>query len=32
VTYSRSEAIGAGHLGPVILNLLGVALPLGEEP
>jgi putative ABC transport system permease protein len=26
---SRSEAISAGHLGPVILILLGVALPLG---
>ncbi len=26
---SRSEAISEGHLGPVILILLGVALPLG---
>jgi len=26
---SRVEAISAGHLGPVILVLLGVALPLG---
>jgi putative ABC transport system permease protein len=26
---TRSEAISAGHLGPVILILLGVALPLG---
>jgi putative ABC transport system permease protein len=26
---SRSEAISAGHLGPVILILLGIALPLG---
>jgi putative ABC transport system permease protein len=26
---SRSEAVSAGHLGPVILILLGVALPLG---
>nr|MBA3311533.1 FtsX-like permease family protein [Nocardioidaceae bacterium] len=26
---SRSEAISAGHLGPIILILLGVALPLG---
>src|SRR5215218_9310312 len=26
---SRNEAISAGHLGPVILILLGVALPLG---
>ncbi len=26
---SRSESISAGHLGPVILILLGIALPLG---
>ncbi|MDQ4102760.1 MAG: ABC transporter permease, partial [Actinomycetota bacterium] len=26
---SRSEAISAGHLGPIILILLGIALPLG---
>jgi putative ABC transport system permease protein len=26
---SRSEAISEGHLGPVILILLGIALPLG---
>src|SRR5262249_11201296 len=26
---SRSEAVSEGHLGPVILILLGVALPLG---
>jgi putative ABC transport system permease protein len=26
---SRSDAISAGHLGPIILILLGVALPLG---
>jgi putative ABC transport system permease protein len=26
---SRSEAISAGHLGPVVLILLGIALPLG---
>jgi putative ABC transport system permease protein len=26
---SRSEAISAGHLGPVILIVLGIALPLG---
>jgi putative ABC transport system permease protein len=26
---SRGEAISAGHLGPIILILLGVALPLG---
>ncbi|WP_020392387.1 FtsX-like permease family protein [Kribbella catacumbae] len=26
---SRSEAIGTGHTGPVILVLVGVALPLG---
>ncbi len=26
---SRSEAISAGHLGPVVLILVGVALPLG---
>jgi putative ABC transport system permease protein len=26
---SRGEAISAGHLGPVILILLGIALPLG---
>jgi putative ABC transport system permease protein len=26
---SRSDAVSAGHLGPVILILLGVALPLG---
>ncbi len=26
---SRTDAISAGHLGPVILVLLGVALPLG---
>jgi putative ABC transport system permease protein len=26
---SRSEAIAAGHLGPVVLILLGIALPLG---
>jgi len=29
VSISRSEAISAGHLGPVILILLGIALPLG---
>lgn len=26
---SRSEAISAGHLGPIVLILLGIALPLG---
>lgn len=26
---SRSEAVSAGHLGPVILILLGIAVPLG---
>ncbi len=26
---SRSEAISAGHLGPIILILLGIAFPLG---
>lgn len=26
---SRSEAISSGHLGPVVLILLGIALPLG---
>ncbi|TDO48465.1 putative ABC transport system permease protein [Kribbella sp. VKM Ac-2527] len=26
---SRSDAIGAGHTGPVVLVLVGVALPLG---
>ncbi|MDQ3717018.1 MAG: FtsX-like permease family protein [Actinomycetota bacterium] len=26
---SRSEAVSAGHLGPVILIMLGIALPLG---
>jgi len=26
---SRSEAISAGHLGPIILIMLGIALPLG---
>jgi putative ABC transport system permease protein len=29
VSVSRSEAISEGHLGPVILILLGIALPLG---
>jgi putative ABC transport system permease protein len=29
VSVSRSEAISEGHMGPVILILLGVALPLG---
>ncbi|WP_109510291.1 ABC transporter permease [Nocardioides speluncae] len=29
VSISRSEAISAGHLGPIVLILLGVALPLG---
>jgi putative ABC transport system permease protein len=29
VSVSRSEAISAGHLGPIILILLGIALPLG---
>ncbi len=29
VSISRSEAVSAGHLGPVILILLGIALPLG---
>jgi putative ABC transport system permease protein len=29
VSVSRSEAISAGHLGPVIVILLGIALPLG---
>ncbi|HCU49183.1 MAG TPA: hypothetical protein DGG94_05135 [Micromonosporaceae bacterium] len=29
VSISRGEAITAGHLGPVILILLGIALPLG---
>ena len=29
VSVSRMEAIGEGHLGPVILILLGIALPLG---
>jgi putative ABC transport system permease protein len=29
VSVSRSDAISAGHLGPVIFILLGVALPLG---
>jgi putative ABC transport system permease protein len=29
ISVSRSDAISAGHLGPVIMILLGVALPLG---
>ena len=29
VSVSRSEAISEGHLGPIILILLGIALPLG---
>jgi putative ABC transport system permease protein len=29
VSISRGEAISEGHLGPVILILLGIALPLG---
>ncbi|HSK95497.1 MAG TPA: ABC transporter permease, partial [Euzebyales bacterium] len=29
VSVSRMEAISSGHLGPVILILLGIALPLG---
>ena len=29
VSVSRSEAISSGHLGPVVLILLAVALPLG---
>lgn len=29
VSVSRSDEISAGHLGPIILVLLGVALPLG---
>jgi putative ABC transport system permease protein len=29
VSVSRTEAVSEGHLGPVILILLGIALPLG---